>query len=69
MTIGRNLDRRRVSMRSAAAELGIDPADVQRIRNGDVARFSLDRLLRVAGRLGYVVELNLLDQSPSAGGS
>ena len=49
--IARTLDRRRITMRAAAAELAIDPADVQRIRNGDVERFSLDRLLRIAGRL------------------
>lgn len=64
-TIAGNLDGRQVTMRAAAAELAIDPADVQRIRNGDVARFSLDRLLRIAGRLGYVIELRLLDQAPT----
>jgi hypothetical protein len=29
--IARTLDRRRITMRAAAAELAIDPADVQRI--------------------------------------
>jgi predicted XRE-type DNA-binding protein len=66
--ITRTLDRRRVTMRAAAAELAIDPADVQRIRNGDVERFSLDRLLRIAVRLGYAIELRLLDPAPSRGG-
>lgn len=51
---------RRLTMRAAAAELRLDAADVQRIRNGDIAGFTLDRLVRVASRLDYRIELHLL---------
>ena len=34
----------------------VDPADIQRIRNADLARFTLDRLVRIAYRLGRKVE-------------
>jgi len=59
-------EERRLTARAAAAAAGIDPADVQRIRNADLARFSLDRLIRVAGRLGHRVEVTIL---PLGGGT
>ncbi|MBX3573713.1 MAG: hypothetical protein KF694_15285 [Mesorhizobium sp.] len=39
-------------MRPAATEGHCDPGDIQRIRNADLGRFSLDRLLQIAARLG-----------------
>ena len=49
-----------LTARAAAAAAGIDPADVQRIRNGDLARFTLDRLVRVAHHLGHRIEVAVL---------
>ena len=51
--IARALDRRKLSVRAAAKEAGTTAAaDVSRIRNADLDRFSLDRLVRIADRLG-----------------
>ena len=46
------LDMRRLSVRQASKIALVDPADIQRIRNADLSRFTVDRLLRVAYRLG-----------------
>jgi len=54
------LHERHLTVRAGAAAAGIDPADVQRIRNADLARFTLDRLIRVARRLGHRVEIVVL---------
>lgn len=53
------LDRLRLTVRAGAAVAKVDPADLQRIRNGDISRFTLDRLIRVAYRLGRKVELKI----------
>lgn len=54
------LESRGLSVRQGAREAGIDPADLQRIRNADLSRFTIDRLVRIAGRLGRRVELRVL---------
>lgn len=51
------INRKSLTVRSAAAEAGCDPADIQRIRNADLSRFTLDRLVRIAARLGQHFEL------------
>jgi predicted XRE-type DNA-binding protein len=56
--------RRNLSARAAAAMASVDAADIQRIRNVDLERFSLDRLIRVLGRLGVRIELALLPPEP-----
>jgi predicted XRE-type DNA-binding protein len=53
------LDDQKLTVRKGAKIAGIDPADLQRIRNADVMRFTIDRLLLVAIRLGVKVELKL----------
>jgi predicted XRE-type DNA-binding protein len=55
------LDARKLSVRAAAALAKSDPADIQRIRSADLSRFTLDRLVRIAGRLGKIVEIRMLD--------
>ncbi len=60
------LQDRHLTARAAAVAAGIDPADVQRIRNGDLARFTLDRLIRVAYHLGHRVEIVMLPASHAA---
>jgi predicted XRE-type DNA-binding protein len=54
------LNGRSLSVREGARDAGIDPADLQRIRNADLSRFTIDRLVRIAGRLGRRVELRVL---------
>jgi predicted XRE-type DNA-binding protein len=45
------LNRQGLSVRQGAKLAHVDPADIQRIRNADLSRFTVDRLLRVAFRL------------------
>ena len=51
------LDDQKLTVRQGAKMAGVDPADIQRIRNADVMRFSIDRLIRISNRLGRKVEL------------
>jgi predicted XRE-type DNA-binding protein len=53
------LDRDRLTGRAAHARTGIAAADFSRIRNADLARFTLDRLVGIINRLGFRVEVKL----------
>ena len=57
--IVRSLDRRGLSLRAAAKEVGASAADLSRIRNADLDRFTLDRLVRIAEQLGCRVEIKV----------
>lgn len=57
--IARALDRRELSVRAAAKEAGATAADLSRIRNADLDRFTLDRLVRIAERMGCRVEIKV----------
>ena len=67
--IATTLAGRGLTVRAAAAELHIDAADVQRIRSGEISRFTLDRLVRVASRLGHQVELRILPSTSPGDGA
>ena len=54
------LNQRGLTARAGAKLARVDAADIQRIRNADLSRFTIDRLLRVAYRLGHSVELKIL---------
>lgn len=54
------LNKRKLTVRAAAKLADCDPADIQRIRNADLSRFTLDRLMRVAFRLGQRFEMRPL---------
>lgn len=53
----RMLDGRELTVRQAQSMTGFAAADFSRIRNADLDRFTLDRLISIAGRLGARVEL------------
>ena len=53
------LNRRKLSVRAAAKLVGIDHSDVVKIRNADLARFTIDRLVRVLTRLDHRVEIKV----------
>jgi predicted XRE-type DNA-binding protein len=53
------LNARNLSVRAAAKIAAMDGADIQRIRNADLSRFTIDRLVRVAFRLGRKVDIKL----------
>jgi predicted XRE-type DNA-binding protein len=53
------LDRETLSVRAAHERTGIAAADFSRIRNADLGRFTVDRLISVINRLGSRVEVKL----------
>jgi len=53
------LDRERLTVRAAHARTGIAAADFSRIRNADLGRFTLDRLMSIINRLGSRVEVKV----------
>ena len=55
----RMLDREKLSVRAAQARTGIAAADFSRIRNADLSRFTLDRLMSILNRLGSRVEVKV----------
>ena len=53
------LDRDGLTVRAAYERTGIAAADFSRIRNADLGRFTLDRLVGIINRLGSHVEVKL----------
>ena len=53
------LDREGLSVRGAQARTGIAAADFSRIRNADLGRFTVDRLVSILNRLGSRVEVKI----------
>lgn len=51
------LDRDRLTVREAHARTGIAAADFSRIRNADLGRFTVDRLMSIINRLGSRIEV------------
>ena len=57
--ISKALERERLTVRAAHARTGIAAADFSRIRNADLGRFTVDRLISVLNRLGSRVEVKV----------
>jgi predicted XRE-type DNA-binding protein len=53
----KTLDREALSVRKAQGRTGIAAADFSRIRNADLGRFTVDRLMRIINRLGSRIEV------------
>ena len=53
------LDRDGLSVRGAHDRTGIAAADFSRIRNADLQRFTLDRLVSIINRLGSRIEIKV----------
>jgi len=53
------LDREGLSVRAAHRRTGVAAADFSRIRNADLGRFTLDRLMSVLNRLGSRVQIKV----------
>ena len=53
------LDRDNLTVRAAHARTGIAAADFSRVRNADLARFTVDRLMTILNRLGSHVEVKI----------
>jgi predicted XRE-type DNA-binding protein len=55
----RMLDKKKLTVRAAHAETGIAAADFSRIRNADLGRFTVDRLMSIINRLGARIEVEV----------
>ena len=55
----KTLDRERLTVRAAHSRTGIAAADFSRIRNADLKRFTVDRLMSIINRLGSRVEVKV----------
>jgi predicted XRE-type DNA-binding protein len=55
----RTLDERKLSVRAAHDVTGIAAADFSRIRNVNLGRFTIDRLISILGRLDREVEVSV----------
>jgi predicted XRE-type DNA-binding protein len=53
------LDRGHLTVRAAQQRTGIAAADFSRIRNADLGRFTVDRLMSIINRLGCRVEVKV----------
>src|ERR1022692_3345031 len=57
--ITKALDRERLTVRGAHDRTGTAAADFSRIRNADLGRFTVDRLMSIINRLGSRVEVKV----------
>jgi predicted XRE-type DNA-binding protein len=55
----KTLDRDHLTVRAAHARTGIAAADFSRIRNANLDRFTVDRLISIINRLGSRVEVKV----------
>ncbi len=55
----KTLDRDGLSVRGAHGRTGVAAADFSRIRNADLKRFTVDRLMLIINRLGSRVEVRI----------
>ena len=55
----KTLDRERLTVRAAHSRTGTAAADFSRIRNADLGRFTVDRLVSIINRLGSRVEVKV----------
>jgi predicted XRE-type DNA-binding protein len=55
----KTLDREALSVRAAHGRTGVAAADFSRIRNANLARFTVDRLMSILNRLGSRVEIKV----------
>lgn len=53
------LDREGLSVRAAQSRTGIAAADFSRIRNANLGRFTVDRLMSVINRLGSRIDVKV----------
>jgi predicted XRE-type DNA-binding protein len=62
----KRLDKEELSVRAAHSKTGIAAADFSRIRNADLSRFTVDRLMAAINLLGGRVEVAVKVRMPRA---
>jgi predicted XRE-type DNA-binding protein len=55
----KSLDHQALSVRGAQGRTGIAAADFSRIRNADLGRFTVDRLMTIINRLGSRIDVKI----------
>ena len=55
----KTLDREHLTVRAAHERTGIAAADFSRLRNADLGRFTVDRLMAIINRLGSRIEVKI----------
>jgi predicted XRE-type DNA-binding protein len=60
------LDDHKISVRQAEKITGVAAADISRVRNADLAKFTLDRLLRILHLLAPSVKVSMTFSTQSA---
>lgn len=55
----KELGRRGLTVRAAQSQTGIAAADFSRIRNADLRRFTIDRLISIVNRLGSRLDIKV----------
>lgn len=55
----KSLDKQSLTVRKAHAHTGVAAADFSRIRNADLGRFTIDRLMTIINRLGSRVDVKV----------
>ena len=53
------IQERGLSQRRAAALVGLDQPKISVLKSGDIRGFSVDRLLKILSRLGYLVNISI----------
>jgi predicted XRE-type DNA-binding protein len=53
------MDERKLSTRDAEKQTGVSHAEFSRIRNAQLRRFTLDRMITILGKLDEEVEVNV----------
>jgi predicted XRE-type DNA-binding protein len=53
------LDREHLTVRAAHQRTGIAAADFSRLRNADLGRFTVDRMMAIINRLGSRIEVKI----------
>jgi len=60
----KTLDQEHLTVRAAQQRTGVAAADFSRIRNADLSRFTVDRLMSIMARLGARVEVRVKVRRP-----
>jgi predicted XRE-type DNA-binding protein len=55
----KELDRQGLTVRAAQRQTGIAAADFSRIRNADLRRFTIDRLISIVNKLGSRLDIKI----------
>jgi len=55
----KTLDREHLTVRAAHQRTGIAAADFSRLRNADLGRFTVDRMMAIINRLGSRIEVKI----------